>query len=73
METVIDKSRADPVPQDNNGGGGISPSKVTFCENLVKDEQDEGHKEEVRVKCCDLSLKLQSFYHLFLVLRSMKI
>ena len=49
METVIDKSRADPVPQDNNGGG-ISPSKVTFCENLVKDqEQDEGHKEEVRV------------------------
>ena len=51
METVIDKSRADPVPQDNNGGGGISPSKVTFCENLVKDEQDEGHKEEVRVNC----------------------
>jgi len=46
VETVIDKSRADPVPQDNNGGG-ISPSKVTFCENLVKDqEQDEGHKEE---------------------------
>merc|ERR1711992_397007 len=26
VETVIDKSRADPVPQDNNGGG-ISPSK----------------------------------------------
>lgn len=56
METVIDKSRADPVPVPDNNGGGISPSKVTFCES-VKDEQEEDNKEtreevgNVRVNC----------------------
>ena len=65
METVIDKSRADPVPppahhQDNNGGG-ISPSKVTFSENTkAADEDAEANNEgHVRPK------NLNPFFYLF--------
>ena len=59
METVIDKSRADPVPppkqhQDNNGGG-ISPSKVTFSENTKSADEDaevqnEGHVRPKKIE-----------------------